>query len=589
MTPHRFMAFIGGGPSGDRLRRLVETAAWFGLQPVFRGNGLVVLASRETPVIVTTDNHGVVVGIVFERGGEPGSIYRRAASITAPDGCETDLLGAYWGSFVAFAVDEPHHAVRVCRDPSGSIDCYRSRQSGIDVVYSDVAAAHGLGLIDGKPDATMIAQHLTYGGLRVEQTALGGVLEVLPGSTVSLDGAGAAIPRCSWTPWAFADKDHQITDHQAAAALVRLETQRCVSAWASQSPSILHGLSGGLDSSIVAACLAGDARALSCINVVTPDPGADERLYAEQVARHIAAPLCTVSLDVADSSLGGLAEIMTARPGSGMLHQVIDRVLTREVERTGAQTCFSGGGGDNVFCYLHTAAPATDALRRHGLGPVFWQSLGDLAAMHGCTTWRAGRLAFRKAWRPLKAWPSTTDFLARDATPASPPFHPWLQAPRGALPGQQEHIYALMSAQNPVSSQASHGPARICYPLLSQPLVELCLRIPSWMWIAGGRNRAVARDAFGERLPRAILQRRTKGDFTGFLGALYETHRLDLADLLLDGWLATQGLLDRDAIEAYLTSKTPVTDNRFYRLMGLATAEVWARSWLSRPAAAMLV
>src|SRR3546814_15687375 len=54
-------------------------------------------------------------------------------------------------------------------------------------------------------------------------------------------------------------------------------------------------------------------------------------------------------------------------------------------------------------------------------------------------------------------------------------------------------------------------------PLLSQPIVELCLSIPTWQWVRGGRDRAVARAAVADLLPALIAQRRTKGGQTGFL------------------------------------------------------------------------
>ena len=453
----------------------------------------------------------------------------------------------------------------------------------------NVALAQALGLITGEPDPAAVAHHLTFRALRVEGTALAGVREVLPGTVLTLDGAGTAARACVWTPWAFADRDSQIADRAHAVELLRTATQACVRTWASHFPSILHELSGGLDSSIVAACLAGHRGALSCINLVTPDPGADERSYAQRVADRIDVPLRTAMLDVADSDLAGLAASMTVRPGSGLLYQVLDRRLTGAAEQTGADACFSGGGGDHIFCYLQTAAPAVDALRRQGAGPLFLRSVRDLARLHDCTAWRASQLALSKARRPLRPWPRDIDFLAKDKAPTAPHPHPWLEPPSGALHGAHEHILALTAAQGPLASQRRHGRAAICYPLLSQPLVEVCLRIPSWMWISGGRNRAVARDAFADQLPPAILQRRTKGDFGGFQGALFEAHRPDLAGLLLEGWLASQGLLDRDAIEAYLKSTTPLKDYRFSRLMDLATAEVWARSWLERSSSRMAV
>ncbi len=48
-------------------------------------------------------------------------------------------------------------------------------------------------------------------------------------------------------------------------------------------------------------------------------------------------------------------------------------------------------------------------------------------------------------------------------------------------------------------------------PLLSQPILELCLRIPSWYQVHGHRDRALARDAFRDDLDPRIAGRTSKG------------------------------------------------------------------------------
>jgi asparagine synthase (glutamine-hydrolysing) len=141
-----------------------------------------------------------------------------------------------------------------------------------------------------------------------------------------------------------------------------------------------------------------------------------------------------------------------------------------------------------------------------------------------------------------------------------------------------------MRIQNISDGKERLSLAPVYYPLLSQPLVELCLRIPSWMWISGGRNRALARDAFAVSLPPAILTRRSKGDFTAFCGSIYARNRTVLVEHILGGWLSDQGLLDRTAVEAYLADPTPARDYGFYRLLEIAAVETWARSWLARGA-----
>src|SRR3546814_15106452 len=61
--------------------------------------------------------------------------------------------------------------------------------------------------------------------------------------------------------------------------------------WAACYPHSLVGLSGGLDSSIVAVCLAEASQRLECLTAVTSDPVGDERLYARLVCEQIGAQL----------------------------------------------------------------------------------------------------------------------------------------------------------------------------------------------------------------------------------------------------------------------------------------------------------
>jgi asparagine synthase (glutamine-hydrolysing) len=114
-------------------------------------------------------------------------------------------------------------------------------------------------------------------------------------------------------------------------------------------------------------------------------------------------------------------------------------------------------------------------------------------------------------------------------------------------------------------------------PLLAQPVVEACLRVPSWMWIDGGRNRAIARDAFSEALPETILNRRSKGTFMNYTASVYRRSRQTIASFLLDGSLQAQGLLDRAALERYLAQPPVARDDTFMRLFDLCMIENWVR------------
>ena len=116
-------------------------------------------------------------------------------------------------------------------------------------------------------------------------------------------------------------------------------------------------------------------------------------------------------------------------------------------------------------------------------------------------------------------------------------------------------------------------------PLLSQPIIELCLRIPSWMWCEGGKNRVVARRAFADLLPRAILLRRSKGTPDGYSMAIFNNNRNLIRSFLHEGLLAQQGMIDLGAVDQALADQSPIRGSAYSRILSFCDIEAWARSW----------
>jgi asparagine synthase (glutamine-hydrolysing) len=116
--------------------------------------------------------------------------------------------------------------------------------------------------------------------------------------------------------------------------------------------------------------------------------------------------------------------------------------------------------------------------------------------------------------------------------------------------------------------------------LMSQPLMELCLRIPSYVWITGGRDRAIARRAFADVLPPAIVRRQQKGAIDQYNLRIFDANEAYVRDLLLDGLLVKEGLLDRARLERYLTRGASRTGFEYNDVLRhhLCT-ETWLRRW----------
>jgi asparagine synthase (glutamine-hydrolysing) len=154
----------------------------------------------------------------------------------------------------------------------------------------------------------------------------------------------------------------------------------------------------------------------------------------------------------------------------------------------------------------------------------------------------------------------------------------WAHASPGAVPGKATHVAWLVGILNHLEGYRRERTHRTVWPLMAQPLVELCLRIPSWLWSRGGQNRALARRAYVDVLPPEILSRRSKGTPDCFVVELFEANRKRIRDLLCDGFLAANGIVDREEIARFLVDEGPVRGLGYWRIMTLTDVEAWLQT-----------
>jgi asparagine synthase (glutamine-hydrolysing) len=264
-------------------------------------------------------------------------------------------------------------------------------------------------------------------------------------------------------------------------------------------------------------------------------------------------------------------------PSIGLLQNTINQVWEAAGARYGASSFFSGGGGDSVFCYLKTTAPAVDAFIERG-SKAGIAAIRDLSLLHQCTIWKAARLTFKKLFRkPSLDWSRDITLLNPECLALTPDRHSWMDAPAGALPGDREKIHDLIGTQL-FRDMTPRGAGRAMhFPLLTQPVMEACLRVPSWMWIRDGRNRAVARDAFADLLPPGIIDRRSKGSYMSYMTAIYARDKWAMREFLGEGRLCANNLLDRPSLREFFKRELAPRDLSFLRIFDLCAAENWVR------------
>ena len=108
------------------------------------------------------------------------------------------------------------------------------------------------------------------------------------------------------------------------------------------------------------------------------------------------------------------------------------------------------------------------------------------------------------------------------------------------------------------------------------------MRIPSWEWVRGGIDRAVAREAFRKLVPASIIERRTKGSLEGVFHRAFERLHPELEDLLLSGRLVGLGIADAAAIEKAFALGNWSNSEVQMRISEIAALELWLDSWSTR-------
>lgn len=564
----RFLALAADTPARARMVESGRSVRAVGLAPILHTDRFELWAPPDTPVLLGRDCHSFLVGFAYDRSS--GQLLGEAPA--AASGMES-VVRDYWGSYVLFADRPEGHFV--LRDPSGAIPVYHRRESNCHIFASDDALLWAGSEIVPMPDLDFVRGWLSFPFLRSGRTGAIGVRELTAGRCHTVDAAGIREEQV-WSPAGHLAKRPLLRPEEAVERL-RAELLHCIPRAVPEGQRCFLKISGGLDSALVAAALAAAGRQFTGINFATSGPEGNERTYARAVAADAGVNLIElveepITIDLDHPPVNRL------RPPRHPLLQGLDSAYTLQWSALGAEAVVDGAGGDNIFAYLNTAAPVLDAWVCGGASSV-WRAINDLAVLHSETFWATARFAWRKTRRGTSTmWPANHDFLMPGAIARESDAHPWLELPPEVRPGAREHVRSIVGIPHFFSDPGPGMPATL-HPLLAQPIVELALRIPTHLWITDGRDRAVARAAFANLLPEAVRRRREKGALGEMFRIQFRQLQPALSAFLLKGRLVEAGIVDPDAIDAYLSNSSGWAGYQAIRLLEIAAAEQWLRSF----------
>lgn len=547
---------------------------------------LAVLTAGPNPPAVRLgfNQDRLVVGEVFTNAFAPCTDERliNLAGLS-PEMAFARLRDDVWGRYVALARAGTEDWA-IFRDPSGGLDCLTWSSGDLQIIASDLpgwlsSLFPGDLAVNESQLALMLAAPCGVQGA----SPLDSVTAVHPGE---MHDNGAT--RQLWSPAGVVRRG--LLPAREAPRRLKAVVDGCVSALAAHHGPAIVEISGGLDSAIIAASVkaAAAGEVVSWSNLYIDDLLGDERAFATCVADHLNVPLdigqkLPGHLDIA--ALRALGP--SARPALAALDSQYDLLVSERARQTGACTLFTGQGGDTLLFNLPTDLIAIDRRRDHGLFGLLDGDLVNLARWTHRSVW----LLLAQAVRPPSDGSSRVGyhplaFANQDggAAHAEVPPHPWLADLAGIPPAKRLQIHSLTLAQRLNGPCRRSGWVDAIHPLLTQPVVELCLRLSTADLTMGGRDRGLARLAFANRLPDAVRQRRTKGDGTAYLGRMVEASLPDLRPLLLEGELARRGLLDLPGLEAMLCPDYLIGHGGYADFLDAAAIEVWLRMWAERGA-----
>ncbi|CAN5203840.1 lasso peptide isopeptide bond-forming cyclase [soil metagenome] len=569
----------------DMVHALTVAGGWTLAHRSFR---LAVLTESQVPPPVTplTGRAGVIgvlIGRVFDRtatmtGEVAAARLGGMGDIEPLDACEQLIEGA-WGTYVGVWIGPPKAGPTVLRDPSGGFEVLVWRRDDVTVVSSRpiVGRAGPVGLaIDWPRVGQIIADPISA---TLGPPPLTGLAQVDPGA--ALHGPDLKNKIVLWSPAAVVRSARGRP--WPSRGDLRRTVDGCVAALADDPDPIVCEISGGLDSAIVVTSLAAQGlKPKAAVNFYGDQPEADERRYAQAVADRIGVPLRTVrrtpfAFDAAILEASG----REARPNFNALDAAYDAGLIEALKAADAKALFTGHGGDTVFYQVAASALAADLLRGEPCEGSRLRRLEEVAR-------RTRRSIWSLSWEALTGRASAISIegqlLRKEAEQVrrAGPSHPWVADTRRIPLAKRRQIRALVSnlTANGMTGRAER--ARIVHPLLAQPVVEVCLSIPAPVLSAGERERSFAREAFADRLPSLIVERRSKGEISVHLNRCLAASSAFLRDFLLGGRLAARGLVDGLALAAALEPEAIVWKDASREILTATALEAWVRHWEAR-------
>jgi len=505
-----------------------------------------------------------------------------------------DSFGRLRGMFALAIWDKLRQTLLLARDPMGIKPLYYYDTDKCFLFASEVRTLLKTGLVPRKIDPNGLFSFLAFGSVYEPRTIIDGISAVPPGHVVALEKIGeegSVSSRQYWNPLKFISGSAVQTDGgEAEQKLPSLLRDAVLSHLVSDVPVGVF-LSGGIDSSSLAALMSNAGVRPATFSLVFREAEFNEAEYSRMVARRFGTDHHELMVSQQDA-LSSIPEALNA-----MDQPTIDGINTwlvsAKASAAGVKVALTGLGADEMFAGYSNFR---DVPRLERLSADFTKMPSLLrrpvAAMAGVVGGQSDR---------SRKISQLADELAANENGAT---HPYFVVRSLFNHGEREALYSgdCESAEGEmaamllpsIAASANFDPVnRVSYleshwymrntllrdsdfmsmahglelrvPFLDRALVEACFRIPGKDKLQGDRPKELLLKSLGVELPPEIVNRPKRGFTLPFENWL-RAEMKPMVENALSKSDGAQGLL----------SAGPVREvwNRF-----LAGRTSWSRPW----------
>jgi asparagine synthase (glutamine-hydrolysing) len=436
-----------------------------------------------------------------------------------------DFVHALDGMFGLAVWDERQGRLVLARDRMGEKPLYWATTSAGLWFASEPKSLLAAG-VSGEPDWATLAAYISRGWVPGTASAFAHVHRLPPGGRLVLEGERLATDRY-WEVAPLLAAPAADLDLAAAAAAVRTHLERAVRAALVSDVPVGVFLSGGLDSTTVAALARPQLGELNTFALGFEEPGFDERSHAALAARALGTRhrMLTVTPGLFLEGLRALAPLLDEPLADPAL---VPTFLLARFARASVKVALVGEGGDELFGGYPTYAGGLLAARYRSLPAFVRRALAAVApALGGPRGNTTARYLLRRFLEAAdadeaarhRAWIGCFDAerLAALATPGGPlaaaedppPPHGRTTVDRLLALDLTEYLPddLLFKVDRATMAASLEGRA----PFLDHHLVALACSLPAALKVRGLSTKRVLRRAVADLVPSPILRRVKRG------------------------------------------------------------------------------